>query len=656
MSDPVSFCFAFASTFTVEPIEPAIRFWSGPLHSDFTTRFAPFGQVLQTLLDPSSIFASNAHGLNVLLFRKADLGSRADNLQVLQLAVASRAPHFKVPLLVVGDVEIPGAHFLPMDRVDTWYPVAKRESEAGERLGAIPFTEDYFVAIGSAIVRAAHSIHHAPYKVLALDCDNTLWSGICGEDGPEGVSLTLGHRALQEFAARQRKAGMLLTLSTKNNLSDARDTFACHPEFPLAWGDFTTHRIDWNPKPIGLASMAAELSLGLDSFIFLDDNPREVSEVDEQLPQVLSLALPPNADDFEAFLNHVWAFDRMKVTQEDAARAESYARVQEFGKALHDAHSLEDFYGTLELSVDIRPVAEGEWARAAQLTQRTNQFNLTTIRRTEAQLHNLSHSGVDIFGIHVRDRFGDYGFTGLLIGRRSQAEYVVENLLLSCRVLGRRVELAAAHWLAAWARQLHCRTVSIPFARSAKNAPAEDFLRCLGWTSFPMRVEVDELASVQSAERTVQSAPAPTAAPPQHAVDYTSIARDLRSVAAIRQRMRAPAAIELATATETRLAAIWTDLLRAGPVLGESNFFDLGGHSLMVVLLLMRVQEEFGISLGIDDVYAADVTLEKMARRIDELVCFGGVGHDEYAAILASIEAMTEEEALAALNANSISR
>ncbi len=653
---PVPFCFAFASTFTVEPIEPAIRFWSGPLQSDFTTGFAPFGQVLQTLLDPASLFAANTHGLNVLLFRKNDLGGRADNLQSLQNAVDARAPKFKVPLLVVGDVEISGAHFLPMDRVDAWYPVAKRESEAGELLGAIPFTEDYFVAIGSAVVRAAHAIHHAPYKVLALDCDNTLWSGICGEDGPEGVSLTPGHRALQQFAARQRRAGMLLTLSSKNNLSDVRDTFVCHPDFPLAWSDIATHRIDWNPKPIGLAGMAAELSLGLDSFIFLDDNPREVSEVDEQLPQVLSLALPADPDDFAGFLNHVWAFDRMTVTQEDAARADSYAGVQEFGKALHAAHSLEDFYGTLELAVDIRAVAAGEWARAAQLTQRTNQFNLTTIRQSEAELRSLAQSGVDVFGIHVRDRFGDYGFTGLLLGRRAEAEYVVENLLLSCRVLGRRVELRVTQWLAARASDLHCRTVSIPFARSAKNAPAEDFLRSLGWTSFPVRVDVDALAAARAAKRSFEPASLPPTAVAQHAVDYALIARDLRTVAAIRERMRPPGGIELATATETRLAAIWTDLLRGAPVGGESNFFDLGGHSLMVVLLLMRVQEDFAVSLGIDDVYAADVTLEKMARRIDELVCFGGVGHDEYSAILASIEAMTEEEALAALDAHPISR
>ena len=402
--------------------------------------------------------------------------------------------------------------------------------------------------------------------------------------------------------------------------------------------------------------MAAELSLGLDSFVFLDDNPREVSEVDEQLPQVLSLALPEDPSDFAEFLNHVWAFDRMRVTSEDTTRAASYGSVLEFGKALHAAHTLEDFYQTLELQVTIRPVVESEWERAAQLTQRTNQFNLTSIRRNLIELKSLGDVGADVFGIHVVDRFGDYGFTGLLIGRPSDAGYVVDTFLLSCRVLGRRVEQLAMKWLASRAQGLGLTSVSIPFERSSKNAPAGEFLLSLGWTHFPIKVGVYELENLRVEDR--KAVPVKEAEPvvAQHEVDYGWIARELRTVAAIRERMRFKGGLQLATGTESRLAAIWRDLLKTETVKGESSFFDLGGHSLTVVLLLMRVQEEFGVALGIDDVYAADVTLEKMARRIDELVCFGGVGHKQYAEILALIHAMSEEEAQAALDADSISR
>ncbi|WP_031500293.1 HAD-IIIC family phosphatase [Bryobacter aggregatus] len=670
-STSVPFCFAFASTFTAEPIEHTIEFWRGPLHSEFTTQFAPFGQVIQTLLDPASVFGTNTHGLNVLLFRWRDLGDarrREENANALRAAIEAKAGQLAAPLLVVPDEELPGwwhempgTYLLTPGRIQDWYPVEHRFSEEGEKLGGIPYTAEYFIALGSAVVRAAHAILHAPYKVLALDCDHTLWSGICGEDGAEGVFLTPGHHALQRFALQQREAGMLLALSSKNNLTDARDTFASHEEFPLRWSDITAHRIDWNPKPIGLRAIASELSLGLDSFIFLDDNPKEISEVDEQLPEVLSLALPERPEEFEGFLKHVWAFDRMRITAADTQRAASYEKVQEFGKALHEAHSLEDFYQTLELELDIRPVQGGEWPRAAQLTQRTNQFNFTTIRRSEGELQTLATSGSEIWGIHVRDRFGDYGFTGLLVGNQQGSEYRIENFLLSCRVLGRGVEHRVLAWLGA---RLGSDEVSIPFVPSAKNAPALQFLNSLGWKEFPARVSAEILrATAVDTRRPAETVAAPKAqAPAQHEVDYARIARELRTVPAILKQMRGHSSVQLATESETRLAAIWQDLLHAETVSEGSNFFDLGGHSLMVVLLLMRVKEEFGVTLGIDDVYAADVTLEKMARRIDELVCFGGVGSEEYANLLAEIRALTDEEAEAAYNeeyqryADSVSR
>lgn len=555
--------------------------------------------------------------------------------------------------------EVPNVYFLGPAQIDHWYPTQQKFSGQGDSLGAIPYTEDYFIALGSSIVRAAHSILKAPHKVLALDCDNTLWKGICGEDGPEGVSLTAGHRALQKFALAQRNAGMLLAISSKNNEADVIETFTKHPEFPLRLSDITATRINWNPKPLGLASIASELSLALDSFIFLDDNPKEISEIDEQIPQILGLTLPPDPASFETYLNHIWAFDRLKITQADASRADSYQGIQEFGKALHDAGSLESFYQTLELQVVVRPVTPTEIPRASQLTQRTNQFNFTTIRHTEAAIQSLIDMGADVIGVHVRDRFGDYGFTGLLIGRVDGDKYALENMLLSCRVLGRGVEHRVVSWLGDYTRNLGCSSVEIPFLQSARNAPAEEF-----WRSLPESRDPETLANLQFVpNRTAHSheeTPKPAAA--EHSVDYASIATVLNSVSSIRRQMRKHRAIELETPTETRLAAIWQDLLDAEHIDGSSNFFDLGGHSLKVVLLLMRVSEVFQVSLGIEDVYASEVSLERMARRIDELIAFGGVGHEEYTRILNEIESMTEQEAASAwleeslTNADPVSR
>lgn len=560
-------------------------------------------------------------------------------------AIEARISAFKVPMLVVADIdttgwwrEVPGVYLLRPGQIDCWYPVAEKLSPDGERLGGIPYTEDYYIALGSAIVRAAHSIHKKPNKVLALDCDNTLWKGICGEDGPEGVVLSPGHLALQRFALNQRDMGLLLVISSKNNEHDVRETFEHHPEFPLQLKHFISSRINWQPKYLGLSSIAAELSLGLDSFVFLDDNSKEVSEIDEQLPQVLGITLPPDPADFDTFLSHIWAFDQLRVTQADQARAASYEGVQEFGKALNESGSLEHFYETLELEVEIRPISEDEVSRASQLTQRTNQFNFTTIRHTDAEILNLK----SVYGVHVRDRFGNYGFTGLLIGRPVSTTFLIENFLLSCRVLGRGVEHRVFAWLGEYADSLGCRDIEIPFIQSSRNAPAREFYETV---DFPRTAET--LARIRFEPRRTERAESKQviAAPAQHSVDYAGIARGYNNVASIREQMKRGSAIELETGTESVLASIWQDLLGCECLTGESNFFDLGGHSLKVVLMLMRIHEVFGVSLGIEDVYAAEVTLERMARRIDELIAFGGVGHSEYTRMLGAIEAMSEEEA-----------
>jgi acyl carrier protein len=189
--------------------------------------------------------------------------------------------------------------------------------------------------------------------------------------------------------------------------------------------------------------------------------------------------------------------------------------------------------------------------------------------------------------------------------------------------------------------------VHIPFSATERNAPALEFHRTL-----PSPATAAALAAIEFVPRR-EATPAPAAQPAAkaaaHSVDYAHIAAHLSSVAAIRRHMRRHKAVQLETPTETRLAAIWQDLLDAETVTGASNFFDLGGHSLKVVLLLMRVNDEFGVELGIEDVYGAEVTLERMARRIDELAAFGGVGHDDYQRLLAEIESMTDDEALSAL-------
>ncbi|MCS7041605.1 MAG: HAD-IIIC family phosphatase [Bryobacteraceae bacterium] len=692
------FRIAISASFTAEPLEPFLLFWGRRLNTPFEAVFAPYNQILQTLLDPGSVFASNRHGVNVILLRAVDLAAQpeggeprrsvlASHARELAAAVRASLPRFSVPLLFLlcpspGDEEcgeaesilqealggVAGLHFFHPSAILSQYPVAQVHDPRAAEIARIPYTEEMFAALATVVARRAHTLSAPPYKVIAVDLDNTLWRGICGEDGPAGVVLDPPRRFLHEFLLRQREAGMLLVIASKNNFSDVQETFLAHPEFPLRLEHFAAWRIDWNPKPVNLASLAAELNVGLDSFIFLDDNPMECAEVASSAPEVLSITLPANLEELPAFLAHVWAFDHPNVTEEDRRRAEMIARSLEFSRAAQSAASLDDFIASLNLRVDVQPLDPERLPRAAQLTQRTNQFNTTTIRRTEAEIAALAATpGVRIFTAEVSDRFGEYGLTGLAIVFTRLNELYVDSFLLSCRVLGRGVEHRILARLAELALDEGIYTVTVPFTPTAKNAPARAFLDSIpfgvrhedngGYVYRFPATELQTLRWTPSAAAPPETPRASAAAPQARAfTGYAEIAASLRTPAQVLQAARqeaagrhAPARAALFhSATEEKLARIWSELLQK-PVTGpEANFFDLGGHSLLAVLLLMRVREEFGIELSVDEVYSGSLTLGSLAAVI-EARQLGAADPDEYQALLAEIENLSDEEVRALL-------
>lgn len=688
------FRFAISASFTAEPLRPVIAFWEKPLNSKFEIRFAPYNQITQSLLNASSDLGTNTHGANVVLVRLEDLGQfqlegqdgldrLEQNIHAFAQQMRDAAPTLTAPLIfcicpssrafletperqffqkrMMGFLEAtfeetPGVQLLHYEQIARWYPVDTPHDAEAERLAKIPYTELYFSALGTAIVRCTHALLLPPYKVISLDCDNTLWKGICGEDGCEGVEVDPPRRELQQFMVEQRDAGMLLTMTSKNNEQDVLDTFAAHPEMPLGLRHFVGWKLNWEPKPDNLAALAEELGLGLDSFIFVDDNAKESAEVYGSLPQVLTLTLPENVERIPEFLKHVWAFDHPVITEEDRNRSVYYAQQQEFGAEVHRAASLEEFMATLDLRVSIEPISTQKLARAAQLTQRTNQFNFTTVRRTETEIRSL---GSEVLTVDVSDRFGDYGQVGVIILNEENRSLLVDTFLLSCRVLGRGVEHYIGAHLGRIALSRGLSHVIFRYERTAKNAPARDFLESFEMgeitkhdTGLVLHVEAEKLAELRwSAPKRARSVPKP-AKNAQHisrrAVDYACIANRLSTANAILQTIRAMHAPQAPAAsmseTEAQLARIWAELLERPAVSRTDNFFDLGGHSLLAVLLLLRIRESFGVELSIDDVYSGTLTLSDLASRI-EVAQLGDMDPVEYAALLAEIEAMSDEEA-----------
>jgi FkbH-like protein len=559
-------------------------------------------------------------------------------------------------IIASGAAQIPGVHFLGYQQIEELYPVENYEAPGGGQLGHVPYTETYYAALGTALVRRAHAITRPPYKVIALDCDDTLWKGICGEDGPTGIALDEPRRALQQFMLKQRQAGMLLTIASKNNEPDVIEAFVRNPGMPLHLDDFVAWRINWESKADNLAALAKELNLGLDSFIFVDDNPKECAEVESSVPEVLTVPLPVAIEETRDFLKHVWAFDQAAVTDEDRRRSASYAQSQRFGAEMRSTANLEQFMAGLGLSVRIAPLEAERLPRVAQLTQRTNQFNFTTIRRSEADIQRLLEDDrYECFTVDVSDRFGDYGLVGAVITAKHGAELAIDTFVLSCRVLGRGVE----HRILAFLGEL-ASTVVARLQPTTRNAPAQQFLDSIGarWKSesermIEYRFPAGEIRGLEWKPVAAVLNPAPVGKA-QVAVakpDYVRLARTLSTPAQILFEMRresrvataAPTADPPSTETEKRLAEIWGDLLHTPSISASDNFFDLGGHSLLAVLLLVRIQETFGIELSIDDVYSGALTLAGLAQRID-VIRLGDPDSPEYAELLHEIEALSDEE------------
>jgi FkbH-like protein len=695
---------AITSTFTAEPVSDALTFWLKELGWKDEVRFAPYNQVFQQLLDGGSLLRTNRNGVNVVLLRLEDWArvseSGVPDLDGLERGVeqfiatlASAVSGFHSPILIcicpasplfLADPEraafqgrmearvaaaaapLQSVHLAGSQEAAELYPVAEAHDPHADELGHVPYTPLYFAALGTLIVRKIHALRMPPYKVTVLDCDDTLWKGICGEDGPQGVLLDPPRRALQEFMVAQHDAGKLLGLVSKNNFEDVLDTFRLNPKMPLHLDHFVSWRINWKPKPVNIAELAEELELGLDSFILVDDSAKECSEMEANQPAVLAIALPAETGKIPAFLRHVWAFDHLRVTEEDRRRNEMYAQQVERVRAQERAASLEEFLESLQLDVRIAPMAKDELPRVAQLTERTNQMNFTGVRRSENGIQELVDSGeADVLAVHVADRFGSYGLTGVVIFGTGADALVVDTFLLSCRVLGRGVEHRMLAALGRTAMQRNLPVVEVPFVRAPRNLPALLFLEGVGLEfqhvesgRLCFRFPADRAAALKYQPSTAEtpererSVPAPAPVPVRPVrVPYSRIATELRDPRKILARIQAQAYGQSAngagsyvaprTALERRLAEMWAEALRVSPVGIHDDFFDLGGHSLLAVQLMSRVRQAFGVDLSLELVYSGSFNVAELAEAIEVKEIVGG---DRYEALLQEVEALSDEE------------
>jgi FkbH-like protein len=447
-------------------------------------------------------------------------GTRLDQPPVEQItdALRSFASRHQTPFVIVLPEPLPDGTGGDSDG-DIWYRTASQEiiwaakNALGDRAvildpvptlltlkdewsssrmwdnAKLPLPPNACIALGRRLSQMIENMTYPSVKVIAVDCDDTLWGGVVGEDGVAGLALSpfdqgAGHLRFQRLLKEAARKGLLLVAVSKNDMENVVDVFEQRTEMILSMDDFSLLKVNWQPKSQNLLEAANELGLGIDSFLFIDDSPFERGEVQAAFPEILVADLPESADDYATFISGLGILERPIVTEEDTKRTELYRQEVQRQSELKSGVSLDDFLSGLQLEVRAKPIDENNLARVTQLVSKTNQFNLTTPRYTREELSHLANDqDVYAYCYDVSDRLGDAGLTGVMIASPDGSQtYRIDTLLMSCRVMGRTVENAMFEHVRQWLVARGHKQLRGEYIPTKKNKPVADILPGLGFS------------------------------------------------------------------------------------------------------------------------------------------------------------------------------
>ena len=510
---------------------PATALRHGVLLSCATT---PYGQVVQSVMDAASplagqvdvvLFALDPHMLGLAATRlSGDEGAQAVDSAIAMMkslcegarnvigaaCALTTLPPSADPLFGDLDARTPGTPRWMVDRYnerltaevlgpgDLLIDVAALASSVGLvnwhdarvwHSGKLPFALDFTPLYADHVCRALGAFRGKARKCLVLDLDNTLWGGVIGDDGLDGIKIGQGsaageaHAAIQSYALSLRERGVILAVCSKNDEANARQPFREHPEVILKEEHFAVFVANWNDKAGNLRTIAATLNIGLDALVFLDDNPAERAIVRQTLPEV---AVPEVGDDPATYVGAVaragW-FEAIAFSDDDRKRAEYYSNNSARLSAQQSITNMEDYLRSLDMVAAIGPFDEVSRSRISQLVNKSNQFNLTTRRYNEAEIGAFQADPTK-FTVQARlaDRFGDNGMISVIIFDIAPEVWNCDTWLMSCRVLGRRMEEAVLAFVAKAAAAAGARALRGTYLPTKKNSLVEKHFEKLGFT------------------------------------------------------------------------------------------------------------------------------------------------------------------------------
>lgn len=506
------------STFTADIFSVYIESWLDINGMEAHIEIAPYNQVFQQILEEDSLLRTN-NGASILLLRfedwlseietdekaievlnqyfkclmknimninfrsnviigvfKPDYGRRLSKSVTEHIAMLYE--NFELGLAGRDDI-----YFVNLTNTES-YGVLREYDDKKYREAKIPFTSECTAAMGTEIARRIVGLYMPQYKVIVLDCDNTLWQGLIGEDGINGIKITEEYRFLQEFMKKQYESGRMLAICSKNNKEILMPVFDMD-EMILKKEMFINITANWNPKYLNIKKLAEKLNLALDSFVFVDDDYFECRQMVEKCPEVFTLQLPENKSEIRPFLEKVWLFDCKKTTDEDKKRTRMYQDSIRRQGFMNEIGSLDDFLKNLHLKVRISELDENDIERVSQMTYRINQFNLSTKRRTVSELKEIIYRENYLCRkINVSDNFGSYGIVGLVIGKILGEKMVIDTLLLSCRVLGKNVEGCILSGIKKICECNNVNKIEAEYMTTTRNGMVAEFLNRNGWSKL----------------------------------------------------------------------------------------------------------------------------------------------------------------------------
>ena len=395
-------------------------------------------------------------------------------------------------LISLVNTQFPKTVLFDQERVEARHGKSRVRDERMWYMASMPFSETFLPAMATEYIRIIRPFKGLTRKCIVLDLDNTLWGGVIGEDGISHIKIggtAAPGNAFRDFQIALdglSRRGILLAACSKNNPDDVWPVFESHPHMVLRRSHFAAVRINWQDKATNIREIARDLNIGLDSLVFLDDNPAERGLVRQEVPEVLTVEMPRDPALYTRTLLGLDVFETLSLTKEDQQRSQQYQAQQErqqFEEATSSSGDLTAYLTGLQITAQIAPASVFTLPRIAQLINKTNQFNVTTRRYTEAQVQAMADAPNEwgVYSITVADRFGDSGLTGVAIVKKDTEAWEIDSFLLSCRVLGRGIEAALMTFLVHQAQSTgatHLRGLFIP---SPKNEPAAGLFEAQGF-------------------------------------------------------------------------------------------------------------------------------------------------------------------------------